>query len=239
MGPLSAQAFDVSPAKDAAIMQAVRALACAAAAGGAALISPPLALLLAALLAARALMAARTAPHLSMVGAAGPILAALAVGAWTGLAGGIGVLFLWRVFADARWSATEAARLAVAAGRPGETRLSARIPIWLTAAYAALLVAYSAPHMVVGLPLDLPQVPFWAPLGAGVLAALGIGDWLLRRAADWRLGEFAPAPAAHLLSYHLLFLAAYGASFDLSAGVIALIAWRLAHAAPGRIFARA
>jgi hypothetical protein len=143
------------------------------------------------------------------------------------------------LLADARWCVQEATRLATSAARPGETRLSARIPIWLTAAYAGLVVAYSAPHMVVGLPLDLPQVPFWAPLGAGVLAALGIGDWMLRRAADWRLGEFAPGPAAHLLSYHVLFLAAYGASFDLSAGVIALVAWRLAHAAPGRILARA
>jgi hypothetical protein len=86
--------------------------------------------------------------------------------------------------------------------------------------------------MIAGLPLDLPHVPSWVPLGIGALTAGALFDWGLRRAADWRLGELAAAPAAHLLTHHAIFLLAFGFSFDVSAGIVALIAWRLAHAAP-------
>jgi hypothetical protein len=96
------------------------------------------------------------------------------------------------------------------------------------------LVAFTSPHMVAGLPLDLPHVPVWIPLGMGAIAALAFFDWGLRRAADWRLGELAVAPAAHLLTHHAIFLAAFGLTLDVSAGIAALLAWRLAHAAPLR-----
>jgi hypothetical protein len=88
--------------------------------------------------------------------------------------------------------------------------------------------------MIAGLPLDLPHVPVWVPLTAGVLAIGALFDWGLRRAADWRLGELAAAPAAHLLTHHILFMLAFGLMIDVSAGIVALAAWRLAHAVPLR-----
>jgi hypothetical protein len=82
--------------------------------------------------------------------------------------------------------------------------------------------------MVAGLPLDLPHVPMWLPVGVGALAGCAFFDWGLRRAADWRLGELAVAPAAHLLTHHAIFLLAFGLTLDVSAGIAALLAWRLA-----------
>jgi hypothetical protein len=86
--------------------------------------------------------------------------------------------------------------------------------------------------MVAGLPLDLPHVPILIPLVAGIAAAGAFFDWALQRAADWRLGELAAAPALHLLLHHALFMLAYGLTLDVSAGIVALLAWRLANAAP-------
>jgi hypothetical protein len=214
-----------------AIDRSVLAALVALSAGALALVFPPSALLLLAALGARALIGAESLRFdpLTLVG---PAFAALIVGAFAGLDGAIGVLFVWRLFADVRWSAGEAARLAAAAGRPAETTAKALAHAWLTPLYGLALVAYSAPHMIAGLPLDLPHVPLWVPLIAGGAAAGAVFDWALRRAADWRLGELASAPAAHLLAHHVVFLLAFGLMIDVSAGVVALIAWRLAHAAP-------
>lgn len=204
------------------------------AAGAIALIAPPLALIVVAFLAARAMFRAEP-KRIDLAALAGPLFAALIVGAFVGLDGAIGVLFAWRLFVDTRWSVNEAQRLAIAAGRPAETSFTALAHAWLTPLYGLTLVAYTAPHMVAGLPLDLPHVPSLLVMITGALALVATADWMLRRAADWRLGELAKAPAAHLLSHHALFVAAFGLSIDISAGLIALLAWRLAHAAPLRI----
>jgi hypothetical protein len=214
--------------------QTLAPLAAAFSVGGAALLWPPLALLLLAVLAARVLMRGETL-RFYWAGVAGPIVAALIVGAFVGLAGAIGALFVWRMFADTRWSVGEATRLAMAAGRPAETSFKALAHAWLTPLFGVALVAYTAPHMIAGLPLDLPHVPMWVPLGVGVLAAGAFFDWGLRRAADWRLGELAAAPAAHLLTHHIVFVLAFGLMIDVSAGIVALMAWRLVHAAPIRL----
>jgi hypothetical protein len=203
--------------------------AVAMAAGGVALIAPPAALLVVAMLGAHALMRRETS-RVDLVSLAGPAFAALIVGAFVGLAGAIGVLFVWRLIADARWSIAEAQRLAHAAGRPLEATWKSLAHAWATPLYGLALVAYTAPHMIAGLPLDLPHAPFLIPLAFGIIAAGSIFDWALRRAADWRLGELAPAPALHLLTHHAIFLLAFGLMLDVSAGVIALMAWRLAHA---------
>ncbi len=202
------------------------ALACAAAL--AAIVWPPAALLVLALLAARALIGPWRLPRL--VDVAAPLAAALGVGLTLGLAAGIGMLFVWRVIADTRWSMKEEARLAAIAGAASHWR--ARAHLWLTPFFAATMVAYTAPHMVAGLPLDLPHVPVWAPIATGVLAGVALFDWALRRAAEWRLGQLAVAPAAHQLAHHTLFLCAYATTFDVSAGLVALFAWRLAYAQP-------
>ena len=211
--------------------KSVGAIAIALGAGAAALAAPPAALLILGILAARALVRAR-AERFPLAAFAGPAFAALIAGALTGLAGAVGVLFVWRLIADARWSVNEAIRLAAAAGRPNETTAAALAHAWLTPLYGLALVAYTSPHMVAGLPLDLPHAPAPVPLILGFAAAALVCDWLLRRGADWRLGELAAAPAAHLLTHHVLFVIAFGSGLDVSAGLVALIAWRLAHAAP-------
>ncbi len=211
------------------IPETLAAFAIAFSAGAVALIAPPAALLFVAALGAHALM--RRAPQrIAFATLAGPVFAALIVGAYAGLAGAIGVLFVWRLIADACWSIREARRLADAAGRPAEAAWTSLAHAWATPLYGLTLVAYTAPHMIAGLPLDLPHVPYWIPLGFGVIAAGAVFDWGLRRAADWRLGELAAAPALHLLLHHALFLLAFGLMLDVSAGIVALMAWRLAHA---------
>lgn len=204
------------------------ALAVALGAGAVSLAAPPLALLAIAALAAAALLAAG-AQRLELASLAGPALAALVVGAFVGLAGAIGVLFIWRMFADASWSVREAARLAQRCGRPDLGSRRALASAWLMPLYGLTLVAYTAPHMVAGLPLDLPHVPLWVPLIAGLAAFAALFDWSLTRAAEWRLGELARAPAAHLLAHQLVFLLAFGVGLDVSAGIVMLAAWRLAH----------
>lgn len=211
------------------IGRSTAALAVALAAGAAALIAPPVALLFLALLGARALVLAPPRAF-SWLALAGPALAALVVGAFVGLAGAIGALFVWRLASDARWSIGEAKRLAIAAGRPGETSFEALAHAWLTPAAGLALVAYTSPHMVLGLPLDLPHVPLFAPAILAAGAMIAMFDWALKRAADWRLGELARAPAAHLLAHHIVFVLAFGLTLDVSAGLVALIAWRLAQA---------
>lgn len=218
-----------------AVERSALPLLIALSAGAVSLIAPALSLLILVALAARALMHADAATQFKPISIAGPAFAALIVGAFVGLAGAIGVLFVWRLIADARWSAQEADRLAAAAGEPGRRGVLGLAHVWLTPIYGLSLVAYTAPHMVAGLPLDLPHLPAFAPIVFGIAAAAAAFDWALRRAVDWRLGEFAPAPAAHLLAHHLIFLAAFGAALDLSAGIVALMTWRLAHAAPLRV----
>ncbi|HVZ99227.1 MAG TPA: hypothetical protein VG841_02800 [Caulobacterales bacterium] len=198
--------------------------------GAAALVAPPFALL--ALAALGAYVALQRPLRADLAAFAGPVFAALLAGALAGPAVAIGVLFAWRVWADARWSIGEAKRLALAAGRPGENRLVALAHAWATPIFGLSLVAYTSPHILVGLPLELPHVPVSVPIATGAAAALLVFDWAVRRAADWRLGELAPGPAAHLLAHHLAFALAYGLTMDISAGLFAVCAWRLAHAAP-------
>ena len=213
------------------LARSAMALFAALAVGAAALAAPPIALLMLAALGAFVLMRSEQV-HIDFAALVGPAVAAVIVGAFTGLAGGIGTLFVWRMFADTQWSVREAARLAAAAGRPAETSWKSLAHAWLTPFYGLTLVAYTAPHMIAGLPLDLPHVPVWVPMLAGAVAAGALFDWSLRRAADWRLGELASAAATHLLTHHAIFLIAFGFSLDVSAGIVALMAWRLAHAAP-------
>ncbi|MBS0386299.1 MAG: hypothetical protein JSS00_13240 [Proteobacteria bacterium] len=216
----------------AAVSQSLGALAAAIGAGAIALISPPIALLLLAGLGARALLRAEQATPLNIATLAGPALAACIVGSFVGLAGAVGVLFVWRLQGDVRWSLSEAARLARAHARPAQATWRSLAHGWMTPAYGLALVAFTSPHVIAGLPLDLPHVPVWVPAAAGLAALVVVADWLLRRAADWRLGEVAVAPTIHMLTHHALFLLAFGTMFDLSAGIVALAAWRLAQAAP-------
>lgn len=209
------------------------ALATALAVGALALAAPPLALLCIAGLSANALVRGADV-RINIYALVGPLTLTVCLGAIFGFAAGVGTLFAWRLYQDTRWSLNEAKRLAQLAGKPKEATNAALAHAWLTPIYGLTLVAYTAPHLVAGFPLDLPHVPGFAPLIAGALALGAVFDWGLRRMADWRLGEVSAAPTAHLLAHHTLFLAAFGLTLDVSAGVVALIAWRLAHAAPHR-----
>lgn len=197
--------------------------------GGVSAIAAPLALFVLALLGANALVNARRASIAPLVG---PVLGALVAYSFVGAAAAIGVLLVWRVFADARWSIERARDLAMSAGHPAEAKQRALAHAWATPLYGLALVAFTAPHMVAGFPLDLPHLPLWVLLATGALAALLVFDWALRRAADWRLGDLAAAPASHLLWHHVLFVLAFGLTIDVSAGIVAMAAWRLLHAAP-------
>lgn len=227
-----------APLEDqAAPSRSLAALGVAIACGALALFYPPAAILALTVLAARALLASR-AFTLNIASFVAPLAAAAAAGLLIGLPAGIGMLFAWRVWADTQWSVTELKRRALMSDRPDETRAHALAHAWLTPFYGFSLVAYTSPHMVAGLPLDLPHVPFWVPLIAGGLAAGALFDQALRRAADWRLSNLAASPTAHILAHHTVFLAAFGLMLDVSAGIVALAAWRLAHAAPAQIFKR-
>lgn len=193
--------------------------------------APQVAVLLLALFGARALLHANEI-RFDAYALIGPLLAAVIVGVAVGPAGAMGVLFVWRLHADARWSVNEAKRLAVISGRPAESTPQALVHLWLTPLYGLALVAYTSPHMIAGLPLDLPHISPWVPVFAGCIAFIGFADWALRAAADWRLGELAVAPAAHVLAHHALFLAAYGVTGDVSSGIVSLLAWRLVQASP-------
>lgn len=214
-----------------ALGKSAGALLVALCAGMIALAAPPAALFLLAVLAARALMR-EGQMRIDLSALAGPALAAIIVAMFAGAASAIGLLFAWRVWCDAHWSVREAARLARAAGRANETNFAALAHAWTTPVYGLALVAYTAPHLVAGLPLDLPHLPAFIPMAFAMLALAAVFDWALRRAADWRLGEIAPAPAMHLLCHHALFVIAFGMGLDVSSGLVALIAWRLAHAQP-------
>ncbi len=213
------------------IGRSASALLIALGAGAISLAAPPAALLCLGILAAHALLR-NDRQRVDWMAFAGPAFAFALVGAFVGLAAAIGLAFAWRLFVDAKWSVGEAQRLALAAGRPAENTLAALAHAWLTPLYGLTLVAYTSPHMVAGLPLDLPHLPALAPLALGFAATAAVFDWALRRAADWRLGELAATPAAHLACHHALFVIAFGAMLDLSAGLVALLAWRLAQAAP-------
>jgi len=215
-----------------AVSQSFSALGAALAIGAIAILSPLVALLALAALTARVLLRAEQAPNFNIAALAGPALAACIVGSFVGLAGAVGVLFVWRLQADVRWSLGEAARLARADARPAQAIWRSLAHGWMTPAFGLALVAFTSPHVIAGLPLDLPHLPAWVPIVAGGIAMIVLADWLLRRAADWRLGEISVAPSAHMLTHHALFLLAFGAMFDLSAGIVALAAWRLVHAAP-------
>lgn len=230
MNSLPVAAHDVTVSNFAAHEYASRpwiALTLALGVGALSMIAPVLALGAISVIGVRALTRAR-ALRFDARALMAPTLAALFVSSYAGLAGAVGVIFLWRIYADCRWSIDAAARLNNSA-KPQTWRAQAHA--WLTPLCGVCVVAYTAPHMVAGLPLDLPHLPFWVPVLAAALAVGAIFDWALRQAVDWRLGELARAPAAHMATHHLMFALAFGCTIDVSAGIVAMIAWRLTHAA--------
>jgi hypothetical protein len=165
-------------------------------------------------------------------GLAGPALAMLIAGAAWGGDAAVGVFFVWRVVDDARWSARAGGRLAQVSGRV--ERGLARAHYAATPALGLAVAAYSAPHVLLGLPLDLPHAPLIAPLAVGAIAAWALFDWAMRRLADWRLGADDAGATRHALTHHGLFLAAYVASPDISAGLLAMAVWRMSEAVGSR-----
>lgn len=160
----------------------------------------------------------------------GGLMVAAAAGAAAGAPGFVGGLFCWFLADSARAAVRRSAVFAGAAPQ----RISERLPLMCVAAFAGLLVAAAAPHVVMGLPLDLPHPPMALIVAAGVAYALTAVDWLVRILARWRLGESRPSQTAADASFHAVILAGFVLSNDVSAGVVALIAYRLTLAIPLR-----
>src|SRR5262249_52733376 len=95
-------------------------IAAALFAGLFAVFAPMAAVLVLAVPAARTLIQSNDL-RLDAYALVGPLLAAVLVGLVVGPAGGMGVLFVWRLQADTRWSVGETTRLANISGRPSET----------------------------------------------------------------------------------------------------------------------
>ena len=204
----------------------------ALAVGAVSLFSPPLAVLGLALLAARVLFGGESV-RIDWLTLIGPALAALIVGLFFGLPGAIGDAL--RVAAVRRHALEHRRSNAPCRALPDVLRkrhCKALAHAWMTPLFGLMLVAYTAPHMIAGLPLDLPHVPVWLVIGVGILAAGAVFDWGLQRAADWRLANSPKRPRRTSSSTTLSSCVAFGLMIDVSAGVVMLIAWRLAHAAP-------
>jgi hypothetical protein len=189
-----------------------------------ALIAPALGLLVLAALAALAL----TRPHQPVAWRLGAfeicgLVAVISAAVAAGLAGATGAAFVWFVADAARACLRDARGIGAGAhGFRGE-----RVAVFLAAGFAILMVAASAPHVVMGLPLDLPHPPANLIVLVGVAYSLAVADWLLRVLARWRLGEGALAPAMDAACFHMLLLIGFVASSDASAGLAALMAYRM------------
>jgi hypothetical protein len=150
-------------------------------------------------------------------------LAASAGGAAAaGLAGAVGALFCWYVVDAAR----QQARVSRATTAGTQTRSEA-LHLWLAAMFAILIVAASAPHMVMGVPLDLPRPPSQLIIAAGLAYSIAVVDWIVRALARWRLGENPWAAFTGEAALHLALLTAFAICADVSAGVTGLVAYRL------------
>jgi hypothetical protein len=200
----------------------VAALGLALSAMAAALAAPALGLLVLAGLSAVAMAGgdggrAIRFDRLALAGCAA-VAAAAAAG---GLSGATGAAFVWFVVDCARAQGRRAGSAAAGA-------MAERLSRWLAAGFAVLLVAAAAPHVVMGLPLNLPHPPSVMILAVGIVYALATADWTVRVLARWRLGEGRLAPALSPLAFHVLLLAGFGLCTDVSAGLVGLIAYRLA-----------
>lgn len=208
-------------------LHAGMAMACALAALFLASLAPIAGVLLLAALAAAALMTRRAPMRWRPDALAwGGMIAAAAAAAAAGAPGLVGCLFCWFLADCAKAAISRSAAMTGAGSHP----LSERLPLILVAAFACLLVAAAAPHVVMGLPLDLPHPPSGLITILGVAYALAAVDWLVRVLARWRLGENGPAPVACDASFHMVILAGFVLSSDVSAGVTALVAYRIAMA---------
>ncbi|MBI1250658.1 MAG: hypothetical protein GC189_04215 [Alphaproteobacteria bacterium] len=159
-----------------------------------------------------------------------PLAACVLVGLLWGWDGALGLFLLWRMFVDARWS-VRAVRFAQAAHGATVERHGRGAHLWLTPALCAVWVAFTAPHALFGMQLDLPHAPIWALAAIAGITAIAILEWAVRQAALWRLGDLAHEPAIRAAAHHAMFLFAFLLLPDLSSAVLAMIAWRVFSAA--------
>jgi hypothetical protein len=214
------QALKASPAQREQLAAAGAALVALAVS----LAAPIAGLLVLAGLVAAALMSNRPRPSWRPDRLAwGGLIVAAAAGVAAGAPGFVGGLFCW-FLADSARAAVRRSAIYAGAAPP---RLSERLPLILVAVFVGLLVAAAAPHVVMGLPLDLPHPPLALIIAAGVAYALTAVDWLVRILARWRLGESRPSQVAADAAFHAVVLAGFVVSNDVSAGVVALTAYRL------------
>lgn len=190
-------------------------------------------LVVAAIVALAALNGKLVAPRLDRSAMCGLSLLVLGV-LWQGLPGAMGAAFTWLMVDSIRSVFAQSVR--VGQMEPGgDGRNLLRLHLVLVPLFGFSLVAAAAPHVLLGLPLDLPHPPVGVVIALGVITILVCAEAVLRGLTRWRLGEPRWLAAAHDMSWLVLILVAFVLAGDLSAGVMGLIAFRLAFLADLRL----
>jgi len=142
-----------------------------------------------------------------------------------GQSAGVGALnsgyFLFQWFHTTRqsWGIAQHYRRA-AGGVPGEPRALAELTHWALPVVGLLHRCHQQPGKFLWMDLFLPRVPAMIVLFAGVVAALLVGAFLLRR----RRALLSPY-TLFLCTHHLVFAAAYLVIDDLHAGWLLVNVW--------------
>ncbi|MFZ4121037.1 MAG: hypothetical protein ACOYKM_05170 [Caulobacterales bacterium] len=190
-------------------------------------------LVVAAMVALAALNGKLVAPRLDRSAICGLSLLVLGV-LWQGIPGAMGAAFTWLMVDSIRSVFAQSVRVGqMEPGGYGRNLL--RLHLILLPVFAFSLVAAAAPHVLLGLPLDLPHPPVVAVIALGLMTILACAEVLLRGLTRWRLGEPRWLAAAHDMSWLVLILVAFILASDISAGVMGLIAFRLAFLADLRL----
>ena len=177
-------------------------------------------------------MRGRSLAWTDFVGAALTLIGA----ALDGGAGALGGALLWFVLDAVRASAARG-RMLAAAEAPGQA-VRRRAHLWLLAAFAISVVAIRSPHVLLGLPVEIPHPPAALAAALGAALALSIVDWLVRELADWRLGEPRWVSGLNDVATLVAILAAFVLIDDVSAGVMGVLALRLARPAAEGLLGR-
>lgn len=107
---------------------------------------------------------------------------------------------------------------------PGDERLT-RWTLYLVAAWGILHRSYQAPETFLGVELKTLPVPAWLDAGAGAVALVVLGWWLVRVGAGvWKRRRLG-AHTLYLASHMLIFIVAYVAIDSIDHGWLVVNVW--------------